>query len=84
MNPTSHTMPSGIPRSRKAPRVAATPSMRTSSASSISRRDRVLPVNNTTPWLMIVRCQPTQGPPFELVVPRTNGSFGKARTVSGR
>ena len=31
--------------------------------SSISWRERVLAVNSTTPRLMIVRCQPTQGQP---------------------
>ena len=30
---------------------------------SISWRERVLAVNSTTPRLMIVRCQPTQGQP---------------------
>src|SRR5215831_13486289 len=31
---------------------------------SISWRERVLAVNSTTPWLLIVRCQPTQGGPL--------------------
>ena len=34
--------------------------------SSISWRERVLAVNSTTPWLMTVRCQPTQGHPRSL------------------
>jgi hypothetical protein len=39
-------------------------SRRASAAKSwISRRERVLAVNRTTPWLIIVRCQPSQGPP---------------------